>query len=253
MDTIKHILSIILIILIAMVLAIFIARIRFNIFTYDVFEEKLSFASVTWCIVFFTLLLTFTISNFYNQYIDIRNSFITEIGNLQIIYMILKNEKGSGYVLKSIRQYIKSVIEDQLPLNDKGKYSEKTDRYHYKMNKNIIKYAESHPNLTNSLLLRVTSNEKNKRILTEVQNNIYLSKIVYFSFIFIIIVLCLVHVNDFNLQILVDFCFLSLAMLGLYLLYIFANPFNKSISDFPNSIYDDIVKFFEMDDIKDSC
>ena len=67
---------------------------------------------VGWCIIVYSIILGFTLNNFYNRYKEIRKTLVNEVTNLQIIYRIMKQLPNSENVIQSIKADVRADLEE---------------------------------------------------------------------------------------------------------------------------------------------
>lgn len=202
-------------ILIAIIIALILSLVRLaNV------EVMLVADSISWCIIVFGLILGFSISNFYNRYIEIRNTFILEVTNMQLIYEMFNQLPNSQPVLLSIEKYVVSFIDR----------SSNIEEDYLKMDKEIIKYIQNNPTnpFTNNILLRMSTYQKIKTLTKEITIGNYYIDVLWFLLILIIIPLFFMKFSNRGIQFIVDSCLLVIFFTGMYLCDILNNPFNES-------------------------
>lgn len=195
-------------------------------------EKQLIAMTVGWILVIYGLILSFSIGLFYNRYVTIREMFIHDITNLELSFGMLKSLNAPKDVLYSMRDYVASVIEDQLPALKNGTFSVKTKTLYGIMNKKIIDYVnnnkETLAGFTPNILMRMSTDAKVIQLITEIKSTEYYNNILIFLMVFILGPLYILSAPDRFLQFELDFSLLSILFSGLYLCSILNNPFNDS-------------------------
>lgn len=190
---------------------------------FTILDLQLISSALSWSIIVFGLILSFSILNFYNRYIELRNSFITDLTNLELIYNMFKYCKNSENVLKSIKTYGEYVISIG------GRYNQTSKKLYKIMNDDILKYISENPNqFSNNILARLSTNTQNINFVKEIENNTFFINIILMLSIFILISLFLIKIPEPMIQFLADFCFLSIIFVCITLLYILSTPFDSS-------------------------
>ena len=205
--------------------------------------------SVGWCLVIYGLLLGFSITIFYGRYIEIRNFIATEVTNLSLIYNFFKVLPNSEEVVKSIKNYVFSVINEFLPSVKNREYNENTEKLYKIMDQEIIKYIQENPNspFNNNILIRLSTDNKLKILSNEIKNGDYYIGILIFLFIVIVFLLWCSEIADFIVQFIVDLCLLVILLSSLYFCIILNNVFNESPIAVKMESYNDLLKEIEND------
>lgn len=209
-------------------------------------------SSIGWCLVVFGLILGFSITIFYNRYIEIRNFIITSVANLKILYRIFKDLPDSEEVIESIKEYSNSVIEDLLPSIRKKEYNEKTKELHKKMDEIIIKYVADHPGtpFQNNILLRINTDDYFRQLVDEIKIGDYYISIIMFLFIIIVFLLWIAEVENVIAQLIIDFSVITILLSCIYLLNILNNVFVESPVSIDFSSFKDLVEEINSGDLK---
>ncbi len=203
--------------------------------------------SLGWIMVIYGLILAFSISIFYDRYISVRDTFVSEVTNLQIITIYFKqmpDSKERNEVIESIKNYTQGVIK-YLPGDlQKRRYSPILDDLYFQMNGRIIKYVQKHPEnpFDNNILKRMTTNMKIKQLIEEINAGSYYIYILAFLSIFILIPLSLTTIHNRVVQLIIDICILIILFTGIYLCTILNNPFVQSPIAINLSMYEVLLK-----------
>lgn len=212
-------------------------------------EKGVVEACVGWIIVTYGLILGFTISNFYNRYIEIRNIFIDETTNLRLTYNYFKDLPNNTEVILSIRKYVKSVQTYLGPSLANYEYSEECDINYQEMNTSITNYISKYPDnpYRLSILNRMSTDDHIKALTTEMKSGLYYIQILSFLIIFIIIPLYLINIESIVVQAFIDFCLFSIIFTGLYICTILNNPFKQSPITIQFLLYSDLLDSMQRD------
>ena len=229
-------------IFIAIIIAVIITTIRPVRKSLDAPERGIIQNSIGWCLVIYGLILGFSINIFYTRYIEIRNTIVTDVTNLQITTKFFKSLNAMN-VVESIERYTESVINDLVPMLKSGKYSEKTAYLYWKMNQEIVTYVRDHPTVVfdNNILIRMSTDEKFKQILNEINISQYYIKILWFLFIFVLIPLFFISSPDKVIQFILDSSLLIILVTCIYLCSILNNPFMESPVSLKLAAYTDLL------------
>jgi hypothetical protein len=198
---------------------------------------------VSWCIIIFGIILGFTIANFYNRYIETREILVNEIVNLQIIYRTFKVLPDNQKVIKSIKNYVKSVINDLQYSLQNNVYSIETSNYYRIMDSNIIEYFNEYKTnpFISTINNRLSTSERIKILSQEVITGNFYILMLWFLFIFILIPLYFLKMPDKFIQLLIEFCLLSMFLTGIYLCTTINNPFIESPIMLKFTMYEDLL------------
>lgn len=195
-------------------------------------EKSMIAMTIGWILVIYGLILSFSIGIFYNRYVTIREMFVNDVTNLQLTYRMLKDLNAPKDLLSTIRDYTKSVLEDQLPALQSGTFSAKTQEMNYIMNTKIINFLNLNREqvglFTANMLGRLTTDVKIIQLVGEINSTEYYINILMFLIIFVLGPLYLNTAPDKGIQFILDFSLLSILFTGLYLCTILNNPFIDS-------------------------
>ena len=199
---------------------------------------------IGWCIIVFSIILGFTIVNFYNRYIEIRNILVNEIVNLQIIYRTFDKFDNSEVVLESIRNYVESVLNDLQYSLQNDVYSKKTELLYRKMDNSIISYFNDHRDNTfiSTINSRLSTSQRIKVIIDQeiVTGNFYIN-ILWLLFALILIPLYFAKMPNKIIQFIIEFCLLSIFITGIVLCGFINNPFVESPVTLKFTMYSDLL------------
>lgn len=183
--------------------------------------------NISWLIVVYAVILGFSIGNFYNKYIAIRDTFLKEATNIKLTYKMFKLLPDSEYVILSIEKYILSINTLLVKSLSNYEYSIESNRLYEEMNNNILKYSKDHPNVVfnNNILIRMSTDEFIKQLVNEMKIGNYYINLLWFLLIFIILPLWFITLYDKVLQFFLDFCLMVFFITGIYICTTLNNPF----------------------------
>lgn len=238
-------------ILIAIIIAIFLYLIRPIIPVLNLNDRTIVVSSISWMAIIYALLLTFSIQNFFNRYITIRDAFVNEATNIQIIYRIFKLFPESiekDEVIENIKKYSENVVNVLIPALSEKKYSKDTEIYYNQMNQSILSYINRYENNTfdNNLLSRLSTSQKIKQLVNEIKVGDYYIQFLIIIFILIIIPLSLSKMENAIIQLVIDLSFLIFVGCTIYLLTILGDPFGDNPIAFKMGLYKEL-----LDEIKE--
>lgn len=198
---------------------------------------------IGWCIIIFSVILGFTIGNFYNRYIDIRNTLVNEVINLQIIYRIFKVLPNSEGVVESIKKYTESVLLDLKCSLQNGYYSQKTEYLYMNMDNTIIKYFNEYNtnSFLTSVISRLSTSQRIKVIDQEIRTGDFYINILWVLFSLILIPLYFAKMPNKKIQFVIEFCLLSIFISGIVLCGYINNPFVETPVTLKLTMYSDFL------------
>lgn len=202
--------------------------------------------NVAWCIVIYGIILGFSISNFYNKYILVRDTFVKEATNIKLTYQIFKQLPSSeerDNVLKSIEKYVISVKTTLVKSLANYEYDKTTNALYNQMNKEIINYVNTYPSnvFNNNILLRLSTSDYIKQITNEMNSSKYYITLLWFLLIFVIFPLWLIVLKSKLLQFTLDFSLLVILLSCIYLCDVLSNPFVNSPISIKLQIFNDLL------------
>lgn len=182
-------------------------------------DSKIEFI-IGWSIILFSLILGFTIGNFYNRYIETRNMLVDEVVNLQIIYRTFKVFPNTDNIIDSIKLYVSSILNN----------SEDTFNNHINMDNKIIEYFNE--NQSNQFLTttmnRLSSSEKIKTIKNEILNGQFFINILWFLLALIVIPFYFLKTSNKINQSVIELFLFTILITGIVLCEYINNPFIDS-------------------------
>jgi hypothetical protein len=242
-------LTIIIYLIIAIMIAIILYLTRFLVPTLSLNDKAITHEIVSWSIIIYGIILGFSISNFYNRYTSIRETLITEVTNLQIIYRIFKTLPDSEEVIESIKVYTINVTKELIISLGREEYLSSTVMLYRDMDNKIINYFNKHPGnpFVNQILSRLSTDQKIKKLVDEIKSGNYYINMLNILLIFIIIPLWFIKLDNSIIQFFMDICLLIIIACALYLLKILNNPFIKRPISFDLNMYSDLLNEINND------
>jgi hypothetical protein len=197
-----------------------------------------------WIYIVYGILLGVSIILFYLRYNEIRDTLISEVCNLEEIYLFFRMLPHSQNIINNIYTYSQSVIEELKPELENNIYVESCDILYQQLITSIIIYMNNYNSVifqNNNILQRLQSNKKIKYLIDEISTTQYYIWGLWILFGFVLLPLFFISTNAKELQFLVDFCFLGILISGIYLCTILNNPFVKSPLQIDFSMYKDLL------------
>lgn len=199
---------------------------------------------IGWCVVIYGLLLGFSINNFYNRWIVIRDAFINESTNLEKLLELLKTKDNSEVVIDSIYNYVSNVSNVlKKDLNNRV-YSPSTEKLHLEMNYQIFNYVNTGAlgTINNTIYSNLTTDTKIKKLIDEMKSGDFYISIIIFLLIVITIPLMFYKMPIFWIQVLIYSCLFIIILTLIYVLNLLNNPFTIDNNFGINlSMYNDLV------------
>ena len=198
---------------------------------------------IGWCVLMFSIILGFAILIFYNRYIEVRNTLVDEVINLQIIYRTFTQLPNSEQVLKNIKNYVESVLTNLKCSLKNGVYSPVTEKLYRKMDLSIIQYFSDNPTslFISTTMDRLSTCQKIKAIDNEITTGNFYIKVLWFLFIFVLIPLYFDKMPNKVAQTISEFCLLSIFTTGIVLCDNINNPFADTPVALQFTMYSDLL------------
>lgn len=191
---------------------------------------------VSWIIATFSLLLAFTISNFYNRYVTTRDDLINEASNLEIIYELLTKIPNSETPREAIKKYLLKIISLE-------NFKTQGHQEYYSMRLKIVNFLNDqitiHP-FTNDILSRLSSDNHLEGLIREIKSGSYYINIICLLLVLVIIPLWFIYVDKY-LQLFLVTCLMTMFLIIIYLMEILNDPFGKSPLQIKFESYRDVL------------
>lgn len=192
--------------------------------------------------IIFALLLGFTVSNFFTRFTDIRNTIIDEVTNLELIYRILKRQPDNQVAIDAMKAYLQSVVTEEWTALENRKDTPITEELYRKMDTAIIEYVQTHASGSdNSILERLSTDERRKRLVTALQENNTLIIFIVIAALITLLGFWLLSDNSSQMMFLFDFSIIAVITIGIFLLVIFDRPFSVQGVGLTNQVYQDLL------------
>lgn len=197
-------------------------------------NSKIEFV-IGWSIILFSIILGFTIGNFYNRYIETRNMLVDEVANLQIIYSTFKVLPDSENVIDSMKAYLSSIL-----CNDSDVESSKLS---LNMNEDIIDYFNKNQEnkFLTTIMNRVSPSQKLKMIKNEIKNGQFFINILWFLFTLVIIPFYSLKICNKINQSIIEFFLVVILVTGIILCEYINDPFKETPLKINHDIYADLL------------
>lgn len=208
-------------------------------------ENSLIQNVINWSLLLFGLILGFTIANLYNRSVAINDTLVSDLSQLKIIYKILNRSEKADKPLASIRHYMQTVVEKDIPyLMKYEKECPDCILEFSNMNKDIYDYVlEGNSNFGDTILANMTTSFKLDNLLDEIDKNNYYIFIIIVMYIFIIVAMMFVTIKSKFIHFTVMFTLNLIILLSIYLMICLNDPFDPILGvDFTayNDFYEEI-------------
>lgn len=202
---------------------------------------------IGWTVTAYSLILSFTISNFYDRYVDIRNTLVEESTHLKVIYRSIGTYDNNINTIQSIHEYVVKITNATFVNKEYGIYSDELGRKYRQMSYAVFELLkEDDTNIGSNILSQITSNEKIRTLLNEIEAGQYMINLLGFLLIFVIMMLWFVKVTQ-TIQFIAIFCILSVLLTAIYLITILNNPFLRSPLYISLEMYETLLYEIEED------
>lgn len=205
-------------------------------------EHTVALSLTAFTALIFSLLLGFTVSNFLERFLDIRNTMIEEVTNLQLVYRALAVRDDTSDVIATMREYVDSVLNEEWPALEERKASDITEMKYRTMDRAIISYLETHPQFQLNVYDRLSTSERRKRLIGALKNNNTLIVFIIVTGIITLFGFWLLSNISNVLMWLLDFTVLAVIAIGIFMLVIFDRPFSVAGMGIPKDIYEDLAQ-----------
>lgn len=190
---------------------------------------KLIIPIMTLSSVLFALLATFTISNLWRRYQDIRQHLVTQLNKLRMLYRGLKSMPDTLKLQKDLKLYANSLATTELRSLANERHSNYTELLYDQLVDDMLEYSHTH-DLNNRFVIfgNLYVGESGEQLLTpEINHALYF--IIVMSAIFTLGAFWFLNIVDSEVQFVVDLFVISIVSLVLYIIHELMNPFDSSL------------------------
>lgn len=207
-------------------------------------EQSIIAVTVTFCGLIFSILLGFSYQNFWNRYDELNNCILREAGNLQILYRTVKDFPGTEGISNAIKEYLLAVINIEWELLKVGKNSDKVEKLYCDITTEINKYVKNNEKslLSQELLFRNISHERMRRTYYTPDKTFTI--IIILAGVFATVGFWFLRCHSDNVQFIIDFIFICVIALGIYILLSIQSPFTGGIFQITSIAYQDVLNEF---------
>jgi len=203
--------------------------------------------------VLFAFLATFTISNLWNRYQDIRLALVTQLNQVKLVYQMVRLLPDTEKIQKTIKIYANSLATTQLNALSRDKTSPYTISVHNDLVRELLEYTQiNHPVNSDIIFANLYTGEIGEQLLTsDINRALYF--VLLLSAILTLISFWFLNIDNITVQFWLDLITIMIIGLALYLVFELSNPFSSELlrTSFA-SIYTDFLKQLDRDlpDIK---
>ena len=207
-------------------------------FRLQVERVEISAIALSFTTLLFVLLLGFTVSNFWGRYISIGEFINEETSSLLLMVRVLKGYENTNKIIDAIKEYCQHTIDYEWSRFEKGLDSSEENEIKFKKIVNEVneysKATSSSPEtyLPANVLYGLIPKRDKLKISEMIRNGGYVvnintlcAAITIFGFLFVNFT-----VSNPVGQIALDFGFISITGICLFMLYEFQKPFVSSFS-----------------------
>jgi len=224
--------------LFALIVAIYYTNSRSLYHTIKLEYQAVLVPLMSFTAVLFALLITFTISNLWNRYSQLRLYVIEKVNKLHILYNVLNKLPNTKNITTDIEKYILHLYKNAGSVNHfyiNGLYNSIIQQ--------TIDYVELyHPYNSNFILSNIYTGETSSQISSSTSN-------VFFIIALVVSILTLsafwfLTIEDIKTQFILDFIVIFVILICLFLIYQLSNPFSSKIFGLSNS--DIFLDFYQQ-------
>lgn len=185
--------------------------------------------SVGWIMFIYSLILAFSITIFYARYVEIRDSILELIYDLETITEYFISLDGTDEIIKNIEAYSADKFEDLKAYKEKGIYPNDKSSFNL-MRTNITKYIISNPSLTygSDILDKISHFQKIDALVDEISSGHYYMGIIYFMTFFVYVMLWFNSLNNDILEMITEMVISVIIFTAIYLCDILNDPISDS-------------------------
>ncbi len=198
--------------------------------------------------VLFALLATFTISNLWKRYQDIRQYLVTQLNKLHFLYRGVRSMPYTEEIQRDIKLYANSLATTELKALAQEKHSNYTELLYDKLVDDLLAYTNKYePNNRFVIFGNLYAGESGEQLLTsEINHALYL--VILLTAIATLGSFWFMNIVDHDVQFLVDLFFITIIALVLYLIHELMNPFDSDLlkTSF-HCIYCDFLQTLDRD------
>ena len=198
--------------------------------------------------ILFALLATFTISNLWNRYQDIRLALVTQLNQLRLVYRTVRLMPDTKKIQRTIKIYAHSLSTAQLSALSRDKTSPFTEKLYKDLVEDLLKYAQTNkPNNQDVLFLNLYTGEIGEQLVTsDINRALYF--VLLLTAILTLAAFWFLNIDNNTVQFYVDLIAIIIIGLALYLVYELSNPFASDLlrTSF-TGIYTEFLKELDQD------
>lgn len=203
---------------------------------------------ITLSSVLFALLATFTISNLWRRYQDIRQYLVMQWNKLRMLYRALKSMPETDKLKMDLKRYAKSLATTELKYLAKEKHNSETELLYDQLVDDILHYTRSKERKNRFVVFGNLYNEEcGEQLLTpEINHALYF--IIIISAIFTLGSFWFINIVDGEVQFIVDLFVITVIGLVLYIIHELMNPFDSELlKQSFDCIYSDFLVILNKD------
>lgn len=198
--------------------------------------------------VLFALLATFTISNLWRRYQDIRKYLIEQVNKLRFMYRALKSLDNTEEIQRGIKVYANALANEQLKSLAKEQHSTYTERLYEKLVEDVLEYTDKYePSNRFVIFGNLYNGETGKQLLTpELNHALYF--VIVLTAILTLGAFWFLNIVNFDVQLVIDLFVITIVGLVLYLIHELMNPFDSVLlRDSFDCIYHEFLDVLETE------
>jgi hypothetical protein len=192
-------------------------------------DESMLAESVGWIMFIYSLILGFSITIFYERYVEIRDSILALIYDLETITEYFINLKGTDEILKNISEYSKEKYNDLKSFRESGIFPNDKTKFNT-MRTNITRYIIANENLSfgSEILDKISHFQKIDALIDEINSGQYYVGIILFMTFFVYIMLWFNTLTNDILEIIAEISISVIIFTAIYLCDILNDPISDS-------------------------
>lgn len=185
--------------------------------------------SVGWIMFIYSLILAFSITVFYERYVEMRNSLLDLVYNLETMTEYLSNLEGTDEIILKIKDYAVDMNSNIEGYRNGKEFKHDNEKYDV-MRSAVVKYFSEHNDISygDSIIDKMSSFQKINTLMDEIKSGNHYIGIIWYLTFFVYVMLWLNSLDNNYLEIITETVITVIIMTAIYLCDVFNDPFSDS-------------------------